>query len=517
MAIIDELTLLPDRELAMKCQQMTADCESVQRGVLAEILQAVKDTEIGREKGFAGMESAEDYRAQMPLTTWDDYEAYSERQKRGEENITFVGRAQGFTISSGTTSARAKYIPVSPMQAKALSLVERMRMVRYFMAEPRIAEGKVMPLVNTPESETTEAGIPVGNASGMAMMRAGMAEKIAFPMSVFMIKDDEERDYQMMLSAIGHRDVSVVAGNNAGRLTSLIRMAQRRRDDLTDDIAKRDPERAAELRQMTDFTPREYWKELRMGLFWTSASVGKYVEELRPLLPADTKMMDVGYGASEGKFNIPLMPGQSSGVLSVATAFYEFIPEGGGEPLMAHEVEAGKNYELVITTWGGLYRYNMQDIVRVTGFAGTTPMIEFQYKSIEVLNMVDEKLPASVVCNLIREYYARRGTVIRQIQIYQNAGERRYDIYIEPVEPGMEQGEATDQAIDDLLAANFQAYELFKNNMHLLNRLHIMEVRQGWQESLYRQAVRKPGMTNSQVKLSLIASSSHEEFTVHKP
>ena len=222
-------------------------------------------------------------------------------------------------------------------------------------------------------------------------------------------------------------------------------------------------------------------------------------------LPKAIKLMDVGYGSSEAKFNIPLKPWETSGALSIATAFYEFIPEGGGQPVMAHQTEMGKNYELVVTTWGGLYRYKMKDVVRVTGFVSNTPMIEFQYKSIEVLNMVDEKLPATVINDLIRQFFMEQDIAVRQLQIYQNEAEKRYDIYIEPVEGHLPIDEQTNRDIDTLLAHELNGYNLFRNEMHVLNELKVVEMWQGWQQSLYDKASRKAGMTNGQIKLSLIA------------
>ena len=514
MTIIEELTHLQDKELAMKSQALLADCEATQRRVLAEILHEAEHTEYGKEHDFALISSVADFRERISLTGWNDYATYSARMKKGESNITFNGKALSFNISAGTTSPQSKYIPVSALQSQAFKLVERMRQIRYFMVEPQLMQGILLPLVNTPESEMTEAGIPAGHASGMTMQRSAIQNKMAFPISVFQITDDQERDYQIMLSAISHRNVYVIAGNNAGRMTELVRMAQQRRNDIIRDMERIDPERAKELQGMKAFTPVEYWKDLKLGLFWLSASVGKYVEELRPLLPKTTKLMDVGYGSSEAKFNIPLRPEETSGVLSTATAFYEFIPEEGGAPLMAHQTEAGKNYELVITTWGGLYRYNMKDIVRVTDFIGNTPLIEFQYKSIEVLNMVDEKLPASVVCDIIRQYFAEKGCHIRQIQIYQDVQEHCYQCYLEPLEGHIAQDAETEQAVDKLLVSQLYGYDLFRNKSHVLNMLHIHEMKQGWQQWLYQKAIRKRGLTNTQVKLSLIAKEPQEEWVL---
>lgn len=511
MTYSEELLQLSNEALGKQMYQMFADSEQVQRRVLSEILDAAKDTEIGKQYHFAEIKGVEDYTAKVPLSDWDDYEPYSERLKNGESDVLFKGKAVFFTTSAGTTSPRSKYIPDSGMSAVMRTLIGKMRMLQYFMAEPTLMNGLIMPLVSMPETETTAAGIKCGFASGLTFAQSDAKEKIAFPMSIFAIKDSMERDYQMMVAAISHRNVYVLAGNNASRMTALAHLAQERRDDIIRDIAAKDPARGEELKALKDFTPATYWPDLKLGLFWLSGSVGKTVEELLPYLPKTIKLMDVGYGSSEAKFNIPLKPGETSGALSTATAFYEFIPEGGGQPLMAHQTEAGKNYELVVTTWGGLYRYEMKDVVRVTGFVGNTPMIEFQYKSIEVLNMADEKLPATVVNDFIRQFFHERGITIRQLQIYPNDQEKRYDIYIEPIEGHLPIGEQINHDIDSMLAHQFIGYHLFRGEMHVLNELTVTEMKQGWQQSLYERGSRKAGMTNGQMKLPLIAKEPVEE------
>lgn len=505
MTYAEEQIQLSNEALARQMHTMFASCEQVQRRVLNEILVQAQETEIGRKYHFAEIGNTEDYARRVPLSSWEDYEPIIERLKNGESDVLFPGKAVFFTVSAGTTSPRSKYIPDSRMSVVVRKLIGRMRAIQYFMTEPTLMEGRILPLINTPRTETTAAGILCGFASGLTFAQSGLEDKTAFPISLFSIKDAMERDYQMMVEAIAHRDVYVLAGNNASRMTSLVRLAQSRRDDIIHDIAAKDPARAEELKALKIFTPATYWPNLKLGLFWLSASVGKTVDELLPFLPKTIKLMDVGYGSSEAKFNIPLKPWETSGALSIATAFYEFIPEGGGEPLLAHQTETGKNYELVVTTWGGLYRYEMKDVVRVTGFIGTTPLIEFQYKSIEVLNMVDEKLPATVVNDLVRQYFQEKGIAIRHLQIYQNESEKRYDLYIEPIEGRLPISEDTNREMDRFLAQHLMGYNLFRNEAHVLNEPTVTEMPQGWQQSLYEQAARKNGMTSGQMKLLLIA------------
>lgn len=133
MTIIEELSQLSDQELAKKSGELFADCEGLQRRVLADILHTAQKTEFGLKNDFDQLTTAELFRRHMPLTTWTDYEAYSTRMQTGEADVTFPGKAQCFTLSSSTTSTRAKYIPDSTLQLVARKLVERMRQICYFM------------------------------------------------------------------------------------------------------------------------------------------------------------------------------------------------------------------------------------------------------------------------------------------------------------------------------------------------------------------------------------------------
>src|SRR5271154_6491130 len=101
---------------------------------------------------------------------------------------------------------------------------------------------------------------------------------------------------------------------------------------------------------------------------------------------------DAGYMASEGVFSIPLNDDNPDGVLTLHSNFYEFVPEHEfGRPdaraLLAHEIEPGQNYHVVISTTGGLYRYAMNDVIRVAGMEAGSPTLRFLYKGGNVQNI----------------------------------------------------------------------------------------------------------------------------------
>src|SRR5262249_41791916 len=99
--------------------------------------------------------------------------------------------------------------------------------------------------------------------------------------------------------------------------------------------------------------------------------------------------------------------------LDITTHYFEFISESQGDSsqpivLGAHELEEGKHYYILLTTAAGLYRYHIHDHVRVVGFHGRTPLLEFLGKGQNFANLTGEKLSEYQVTQAVASA-ARRG------------------------------------------------------------------------------------------------------------
>jgi hypothetical protein len=120
------------------------------------------------------------------------------------------------------------------------------------------------------------------------------------------------------------------------------------------------------------------------------------LSEVRELYGA-TYLRDLGLIASEGRMTIPLEDNSPAGVPDITTHYFEFIPEreiDSKQPTMlgVHELEQGQHYFMVPTTAAGLYRYDLHDLVRVTGFYGKTPKLEFLSKGSHIASLTGEKI-----------------------------------------------------------------------------------------------------------------------------
>jgi hypothetical protein len=161
-----------------------------------------------------------------------------------------------------------------------------------------------------------------------------------------------------------------------------------------------DPDRARELQAIVDNSgtlyPHQYWpRECLLGN-WTGGSVGAYLRHY-PRYYGTHPVRDVGLIASEGRMTIPMSDGTPSGALDVTSHFFEFIPEeevDSPQPtvLAAHELQPGRSYYILLTTAYGLYRYNIFDVIRCTGFHNSTPLVEFLSKGAHIANITGEKV-----------------------------------------------------------------------------------------------------------------------------
>ena len=132
--------------------------------------------------------------------------------------------------------------------------------------------------------------------------------------------------------------------------------------------------------------------------------MGRCIKELKGLFPESTEFIEWGYGASEGKFNIPAIKGISAGYPGIFALFFEFLPLDGGEPVLLKDTRPGVQYELVITNYSGFYRYNMHDIVEVKRDSNGLPLLEFLCKSKDSLEIDGARIYSYELLQIADEY-----------------------------------------------------------------------------------------------------------------
>jgi hypothetical protein len=202
--------------------------------------------------------------------------------------------------------------------------------------------------------------------------------------------------------------------------------------------------------------------------------------------------------------------------LAVFGYFFEFvIPGGKGDrPLLADELEDGGEYEMLVTSRSGLYRYAIHDLIRVEGFTGTTPNVVFVSKTGEIVDVCGEKTSVSVLLDAVSAAERSVGSKVVGWCVVPDSEEKRYVFHLE-----LEEGAAAD---DPSIAAAFAAameselfgdgilpYPVFRSQ-GLLLPVKVSLMRSGWMSEVVGAATNqsKPPLIRSEVPFPDRAAAS---------
>ena len=441
--------------------------EAVQAAVLDQIIRRQAGTGFGRDHHFAAVRTAADYRRNVSVAPYEQIAPYIDRVANGDTNALLADRrVLMFALTSGTTASR-KLIPVTADYLAAYKRGWNMWGVRMYRDHRgrKIAMRPIVQLGGDPDEFRTPAGIPCGNLSGYTAMvqRRLIRRMYAVPYEVGKIKDPLARYYVALRFSVG-RNVSQFVAANPSTLVQLARTLDAEKAHLLKDLAdgtlradldlpadiratlarrlRPDPARARELsataEKMGRLYPLDVWPTGGTIVnTWTGGSMGPYLRQL-PRYYGDPPVRDLGLLASEGRMTIPFANATASGVLDIWSHYFEFIPEGeidSPQPtvLGAHEILEGKSYYILPTTRYGLYRYHISDLVRVTGFNGRTPEVEFLGKGHRFANLTGEKLSEHHVTRAVDTAARRTGQPLTAYTVSPTWDDRRpyYALFVE--------------------------------------------------------------------------------------
>lgn len=433
------MAAIPIRRRLAAFERATRRPQETQLALLRRILQTQDRTDFGRRHHFKEIRSIADFRRNLPVATYEYFEPYIQRVARGEHRALLTDpQVHMFAMTSGTTASR-KFIPVTNQYLADYKRGWNMWGLKVFRDHPEVRMRPIVQMSGDWQEFKTESGIPCGAVTGLtATMQLRIIRWLyCVPAIVGKVKDPAAK-YYLALRLSLPRKVGMIIAANPSTLVSMARAGDQEKESLLRDIHDgtlanrfdipdevraalgrrlrvRHVERARELEDIVRRTgtlyPKDYWpKDCLIGN-WTGGSVGAYMRHY-PRYYGRTPVRDVGLIASEGRMTIPLADHTASGVLDITTHYFEFIPEeeaNSAQPtvLAAHELQEGRNYFILLTTSYGLYRYNIYDVVRCTGFVNRTPLLEFLSKGSHFANITGEKVSeyhvAGAMSDVLRE------------------------------------------------------------------------------------------------------------------
>jgi len=488
----------------LRFRQALADPERFQRALLGRYLQANEATAFGHAHGFSQIRTAEEYRERVPLARWEDLAPWVDRIAAGEGGVLTRSPVRTLEPTSGSSAAR-KLIPYTAELQREIRRAVAPWIVDLHAHRPRLARGtaywSITPLAV--EEEKTGGPVPVGFEEDSEYLggfwRRLVDATLAVPGAVRHVRDPDAFRYVTLLFLLRRRDLTLISVWHPSFLTLLIDALPGFWDSLLRDIERGTPaqrlaprpRRAAELKALAPDALTRIWPRLGLISCWGDAHAALSLPELARAFPG-VEIQPKGLLATEGFVTLPfagLWP------IAIRSHFFEFLPEDGGDPCFSWELEEGGIYSVVLTTGGGLYRYRLQDRVRVEGFVERTPSLRFLGKEGHVSDLRGEKLHESFVAGALARVFETTGIAPRFALLAPvEGGPAGYTLYIEVEDaPPSDLG----RMVDEELAAN-PHYRLCRS-LGQLAAVGIIQVESG-AFSRYLEHCRRRGQRLGDVK-----------------
>jgi hypothetical protein len=327
----------------------------VQKELLYNLIEFAQDTEIGKKYDFASIKFYKDFAKKVPIQQYESIEPLIERSRKGEQNIFWPTQIRWFAKSSGTTNSKSKFIPVSSEALEDCHFNAGKDMLCLYFnnnEDAQLFTGKGLRLGGS-------SAVYQDNNSYFGDLSAIIIENLPFwadyssaPKQETALMSEWESKIKAIIDETINEDITSLVGVPSWMLMLLNKV----------------------LEKTGKNNILEVWPNLEV-YFHGGVNFNPYREQFKQLIPKkDFKYYEI-YNASEGFFAIQDVNNSLDLLLMLDYGiFYEFIPmdKFDGENSIAiplSKVELHKNYAMVITTNGGLWRYLIGDTVEFTSLS----------------------------------------------------------------------------------------------------------------------------------------------------
>lgn len=415
-----------------------------QEAVLREIISKNRTTEFGLRYRFGEITRPREFQQHVPPSTYDDYKDSIGRIATGCARVLTSDPVRLLEPTSGTSGGE-KLIPYTESLRRQFQRAVATWVADLFWNRPAVRNGRaywsISPAVAL--SRESAAAIPIGFASDTeylgSLERFALRRLLVTPPEVAQLSTIEICQYSSLLSLLYAEDLALISVWSPTFLCRLVGKLEEWVDRIICDIregtfspptspacneaacaaSRREPNSRRAERLTAIFASNEslaeklsrVWPRLALVSCWADAASGRYVPELEMLFPK-VEFQPKGLLATEGCVTIPQTE-CSAPCLAIRSHFFEFElvqhGAGSGTHSLAHELELGCRYRVIITTGGGLYRYQLRDEVEVVGFERQCPLMRFLGKADRVSDLVGEKLAEPHVRDTLDRLFSRNG------------------------------------------------------------------------------------------------------------
>lgn len=324
----------------------------VQKELLLNLIRKAKDTEWGIKYGYSNIRSIEEFKSRVPISSYEAIEPFITRNIKGEQNLLWPEDIKWFAKSSGTTSTKSKFIPISNDALEDCHFKggkDVLALYNDLYPDNGILTGKSLTLGGSHQISNLNSDSFCGDLSAILIENMPFwTHLMKTPNQSVALMDEWENKLKKMTEVTATADVRALAGVPSWLLILLA--------------------------NILDYTGKsnilEVWPNLELFIHG-GINFTPYQEQYRKLIPSNNMHYMETYNASEGFFGIQTDPNSSAMLLMLDYGiFYEFVSvcmlEECEHPktLNIEEVELGVNYAIIISTNGGLWRYLIGDTIK---------------------------------------------------------------------------------------------------------------------------------------------------------
>lgn len=343
---------IPEARRTDKWAQRTSE---IQLALLRSLLKRGRKSEVGKKFDFDGILASSDvyksFSERIPTHFYEDIREDVMRMVKGEANVLWPGVCRSYAQSSGTSGGRSKYIPITADNLRRCHYRGASDSVAHYLRnnpKSRIFAGKGFALGGSfaNELKIENPKVHIGDLSATLIGSINpLANRFRIPDMRTALLADWQQKLPALVNASKQADITNISGVPSWFLTVIKEVIKDRGVDKISDV----------------------WPNLEV-FFHGGISFEPYRAIYESLTDADKMHFVETYNASEGFFAVQNDPDDKAMLLIIDNdVFYEFIDLGDPDcrPRPIWDIEAGKVYELIITSSNGLWRYHLGDTVRI--------------------------------------------------------------------------------------------------------------------------------------------------------
>ncbi len=324
-----------------------------QQNILKELVKKSEPTEWGRQFDFKSINNYSDFQNRFPVQDYESLKPFIERMMKGEDRVLWSSSVRWFAKSSGTTSDKSKFIPVSKEALSDCHFKCGMDVMASYVAQysdTKLFHGKGLVMGGSHDVFNVNHKISFGDISAVMLQNMpALGGYVRTPsLSIALIADWEEKLEKIMRYTL-HQNVTHIAGVPTWTVVLIKQILERTGKNYLSEV----------------------WKNFELYLHG-GVSFTPYEEQFKNFMGNHRVRYLENYNASEGFFGFQNDLSKKELLLTTNHGiFYEFIPvefanDEHPKTLCLEAIETGKNYAMVITTNAGLWRYKLGDTVRFT-------------------------------------------------------------------------------------------------------------------------------------------------------